>query len=49
MLEDTQCSVRLGRPATSGQIFILHQIFEKYWEYVKHVYAHFVDLENAHI
>ena len=30
------------------QIFTLRQIFKKFWEYAKYVFACFVDLENAY-
>jgi len=39
-MEDTQCSFRPGRSTTD-------KIFEKCWEYAKHVYAYIVDLDKA--
>ena len=46
-LEDGQCGFR-PRCTTTNQIFTLKQIFEYYWEYGKHLFACFVDLEKAH-
>ena len=43
-LTDGQCSICSGR-STMDQIFALHQVFEKLWEYVKEVKACFVDLK----
>ena len=42
-----QCGIRPGR-STTDQIFTLKQIFEKSWEYVKNLFACFVDLEKAY-
>ena len=46
-LEDGQCSFCPSR-STTDQIFTLKQIFEKSWEYVKNLFACFVDLEKAY-
>ena len=45
-LEDVQCGFRPGR-STTDQIFTLKQIFEKFWEYGKDLFACFADLEKA--
>ena len=46
-LEDGKCGFRLGC-TTTDQIFTLKQMFEKYWEYGKDLFACFVDLEKAY-
>ena len=46
-LEDIQCGFRPGR-STLDQIFTLKQIFEKFREYGKDLFACFVDLEKAY-
>ena len=46
-LEDGQRGFRPGR-STTDQIFILKQIFEKYWKHGKDLFACFVDLEKAY-
>ena len=46
-LEDGQCGFRPGR-STTDQIFTLKQIFEKFCEYGKDLFACFVDLEKAY-
>ena len=46
-LHDEQCGFRAGR-STTDQIFTLHQLLEKSWEYGKEVYLCFVDLEKAY-
>ena len=46
-LEDGQCNFRPGG-STTYQIFTLKQIFEKFWEYGKDLFACFVDLENTY-
>ena len=46
-LEDGQCGFRPGRSKTD-QIFTLKQIFEKYWEYSKDLFACFIDLKKAY-
>jgi len=38
----TQCSFR-NEHSTAGTVFLLQQIFKKYWEYAKDVYECFVD------
>ena len=45
-LKDGQCGFRPGR-STTEQIFTLRQIFKKFWEFAKDVFACFVDLEKA--
>ena len=45
-LEDGQCGFRPDR-STTDQIFTLRQIFKKFWEHAKDVFACFVDLEMA--
>jgi len=45
-LEDTQCSFR-ANCTTTDKIFTHQKILEKSYEYVKDVYAYFVDLHNA--
>ena len=45
-LEDGLCGFRRGR--RTYQIFTLKQIFEKFWEYGKDLFACFVDLEKAY-
>ena len=46
-LEDGQCGFWPGR-STTDQILTLKQIFEKFWEYGKDLFACFVDLEKAY-
>ena len=46
-LEDGQCGFRPGR-STTGQIFTLGSIFEKFLGYAKDVFACFVDPEKAY-
>jgi len=46
-LGDTPCGFRPGC-STTDKIFTLQKIFEKSWEYAKHFYACFVDLEKAY-
>ena len=46
-LTDAQCGFSPGQ-SSMGQIFALHQIFEKSWEYAKEVNACCVDLEKAY-
>ena len=46
-LSDEQCGFRPGR-STTDQVFTLHQICEKAWEFARPVYACFVDLEKAY-
>ena len=46
-LEDGQCGCRPGR-STTNQIFTLRQIFEKFWEYAKDVFACFLGPEKAY-
>ena len=46
-LEDGQCGFRPGRSATD-QIFTLKQIFGKFWEYGKDLFACFVNLITAY-
>ena len=46
-VQDEQCGFRNGR-STTDQLFTLHQLFEKSWEYAKEVYMCFVDLEKAY-
>ena len=46
-LEDGQRGFRPGR-STTDQFFTLKQIFKKSWEYVKDVFACFVDLGKAY-
>ena len=46
-LEDGQCGFCPGRSITN-QNFTLRQIFEKFWEHLKDVFAYFVDLEKAY-
>ena len=45
--QDTQCGFRPER-GTTDQLFILHQVFEKAWEFAKPVYTAFIDLEKAY-
>ena len=46
-LEDGQCGFCPSR-STKNQIFTLRQIFEKFWEYAKDVFACFVDLKKTY-
>ena len=46
-LEDGQCGFCPDR-STTDQIFTLRQVFEKFSEYAKDVFACFVDLEKAY-
>jgi exonuclease III len=46
-IQEEQCGFRAGR-GTTDQLFTLHQVFEKFWEYNRPVFAAFVDLEKAY-
>ena len=46
-MAEEQCGFRPGR-STTDQVFTLHQVQEKAWEYAKQVFLAFVDLEKAY-
>ena len=46
-IQDTQRGFRPGR-GTTDQLFILRQVFEKAWKFVKPVYIAFIGLEKAY-
>jgi len=47
-LNDTQCGFRLGR-STTDQIFTLHHIFEKSWEYAEYVFTNALSTSRKHL